>query len=83
MPIIPDFSNNGRILPKGEYKVVFDNKVIGKFNSLDEAQRFQSTLGKRGSRIIPPNLRKEMTQDQINVAKAAVESLDKWDGTNR
>jgi hypothetical protein len=61
MPIIPDFSNSGRILPKGEYKVVFDNQMLGKFSSLDEAQRFQSQLGKRGSRIITPNLRKDMT----------------------
>lgn len=83
MQFVPDFSNNRRILPQGEYKVVFDGKVLGKFNSLDEAQRFQSELGQRGSRIIPPNLRKQMTQDQINIAEAAVESLDKWDGTNK
>ena len=75
MPIVPDFSDDKRILPRGEYRVVFDGKVVGIFGSLQEAQNFQSRLGQRGSHILHPNLRKDMTQDQINVAQMA---LDDW-----
>jgi len=79
MPIDPDISNIRRLLPKGEYKVVFDGKVIGRFGSLMEAQNFQSQFGKRGSTIIAPNLRKDMTQEQIDAAQTTIDEWGKWD----
>ena len=79
MSIYIDASGSGRLLPKGEYKVVLDRKVIGKFGSLMEAQNFHSTLGKRGSRIIAPNLRAKMTQDEINIAQNTIDEWGKWD----
>ena len=65
------------LLPKGEYQVTFDGKVLGKFNSLFEAQAFQSTLGQRGSRIITPNLRKQMTLNEIDIAAHVAETFGK------
>ena len=66
-----------KLLPTGEYRVIFDGEVLGKFNSLAEAQRFQSTLGKRGSQIIPPNLRKQLPSDQIRTLDFEAENFGK------
>jgi hypothetical protein len=66
--------NDPYYLPKGEYKVIFDGKVLGVFPSLDEAQAFQCTLGYRGSTIQSPDLRKKMNQSEIDRAmKVATE----------
>lgn len=66
-------------IPKGDYKVIFDGKVLGTFSSLSEAQTFQSTLGYRGSTIKLPDLRKKMSQSEIAIAKYVAETWGKLD----
>ncbi len=68
-----------KILPTGEYVVVFDNRVLGRFPSLMAAQEFQSTLGRPGSRIITPNLRAKMTEEQIGTAQKTLDDWGKYD----
>ena len=72
-----------KIVPDGEYLVVLDNKLLGKLKTLDEAQKFQSTLGRPGSRIIIPNVRAKMTEDQIGRAQKTLDDWGKWDAWKR
>lgn len=65
------------LVPKGKYIVRFDGKELGTFNTLDEAQLFQSTLGHHGSVIVIPNLRDKMTQDNINIASEIAKDFTK------
>lgn len=68
-----------KIIPTGEYQVVFDGKVLGKFGSLMAAQDFQSKLGTRGSRIVAPNLRKNMSEDDIRIAQNLADNWGRKD----
>lgn len=66
-----------KLLPEGIYRVVFDGVVLGKFNSLMEAQQFQSTLGKRGSQVVSPNLRNQMSGAEIKAAEYEAKNFGK------
>ena len=65
----PYYPNQFKIIPKGKYTVVFDGRVLGVFNSQAEAIDFQSKLGRRGTQIVPPNLREKMTDDEIQITE--------------
>ena len=66
-----------KLLPEGVYRVVFDGMVLGRFNTLMEAQQFQSNLGKRGSQVVSPNLRSQMSEDEIKIAEYEAKNLGK------
>lgn len=68
-----------KIIPKGKYTVIFDGKVLGQFDSQAAAIDFQTKLGMRGSRIVPPNLRKDMTDDDIRIADNIAQNWGKKD----
>lgn len=83
MAIFIPMPGPGKIVPDGEYLVVFDRKILGKFTTLDEAQKFQSTLGHPGSQIVRSNLRAKMTQEQIGVVQKTLDNWGKWDAWKR
>jgi hypothetical protein len=64
-------------IPRGEYKVTYDGKILGVFPTLMEAQAFQSTLGYRGSTIKTPDLRKKMSQMEIDIARRTADEFGK------
>jgi hypothetical protein len=77
MPVFIELNEGRHLVPRGEYIVIFDNKIQGKFETLDQAQQFMSTLGKRGAWIKVPNLRKNMSEKEIAVAETVLKSLVK------
>jgi len=71
------YPNQFQILPKGKYTLVFDNKILGVFDSNEAAIKAQSTLGRRGSRIVPPNLRAQMSEGEIKKAESVLDKTEK------
>lgn len=71
--------NDLSYLPPGDYKVIYDGKVLGVFPSLGEAQAFHRTLAHGGVTIQSPDLRKKMTPGEI---ESTMKIAREWGETN-